>query len=67
MYYFVLKKKSYNFFLHILSPLFGIGVVGYIWSGFESYTIITGAVWAAIGFGIYYLAKMRGQEVDMEI
>lgn len=67
IYYFVFKKKSYNFLTHILSPIIGIGVVGYIWSGFETYTIIIGIVWALIGVGIYYLAKMRGQQVNMEI
>ena len=67
LYYFVIKKKSYNVFLHILSPLLGVGVVGYIWSGFEGYTILIGAVWALIGIAIYYLAKRRGQQVNMEI
>ncbi|WP_230657556.1 APC family permease [Psychrobacter sp. I-STPA10] len=67
IYYFVYKKKSYNIFVHILSPLIGLAVVGYIWSGFETYTILIGAVWAMIGLGIYYIAQKRGHQVNMEI
>lgn len=67
IYYFVLKKKSYNVFLHILSPLMALAVVGYIWSGFEAYTILIGVVWAVIGMGVYYLAQARGRQVKLEV
>ena len=67
LYYFVFQKKSYNVFLHILSPLMGLIVVGYIWSGFEPYTVLIGGVWGLIGIGIYYLARRRGHQVNMEI
>jgi len=65
IYYFVLKKKSYNVFLHILSPVMALAVVGYIWSGFEAYTILIGVVWAVIGMGVYYLAQARGRQVKL--
>lgn len=67
VYYFVLKKKSYNVFLHILSPVMALAVVGYIWSGFEAYTILIGVVWAVIGMGVYYLAQARGRQVKLEV
>ncbi|CAO1661436.1 Amino acid/polyamine/organocation transporter, APC superfamily (TC 2-A3) [Halomonas sp. NYA30] len=67
IYYFVLKKKSYNVFLHILSPVMALAVVGYIWSGFEAYTILIGVVWAVIGMGVYYLAQARGRQVKLEV
>lgn len=31
LYDLVIKTKSYNVFLHILSPMLGVGVVGYIY------------------------------------
>ena len=44
-----------------------LAVVGYIWSGFEAYTILIGVVWAVIGMGVYYLAQARGRQVKLEV
>ncbi|MAR72800.1 MULTISPECIES: APC family permease [unclassified Halomonas] len=67
LYYFVFKKKAANPFLHILCPLLGLAVVGYIWSGFESYTVLIGLAWAVVGVGVYAFAKRGGRAVQMEI
>lgn len=66
-YYFVFKKKTYNIFLHIISPLIGVIVVAYIWSGFEKPAILVGSFWAVLGAFVYYLAKKRGYRLDLEI
>lgn len=67
LYYFVFKKKAANVFLHIVCPLLGLAVVGYIWSGFEYYTILIGLGWAIIGIAVYAIAQRRGRSVSMEI
>jgi len=67
LYYFVFKKKSANVFLHIVCPLLGLAVVGYIWSGFEYYTVLIGLGWAIIGVAVYAIAQRRGRSVSMEI
>nr|WP_297459946.1 APC family permease [uncultured Halomonas sp.] len=67
LYYFVFKKRAANIFLHIVCPLLGLAVVGYIWSGFEYYTILIGLGWTIIGVALYAIAQRRGRSVNMEI
>ena len=67
LYYFVFKKRAANIFLHIVCPLLGLAVVGYIWSGFEYYTLLIGLGWTIIGVALYAIAQRRGRSVNMEI
>ncbi len=50
IYYFLIKKKSTNYFAYLVMPIIGILIVGYIWINLGSLAFIYGFSWLVIGF-----------------
>lgn len=63
---FYIRQRSGRIIVHLLCPLMGAVVIGYIWSGFDLTTIAIGAVWLIVGVGIYLIARKRGRKVQLE-
>lgn len=58
IYYFFIKKKQRDIkgiFFHLIFPLIGAFVCGFVWTGFDTKTMITGLVWILIGAIIGYV------------
>ena len=67
-WFFFVKKAQRGpggFFNHLLFPLIGFVVIGYVWYGFDPITKIVGTCWAILGI-IYGAIKSRGYKVVPE-
>jgi len=57
MNYFLRKKKSKNYVAHLLMPLIGFAVIGYVWINLDPLSKKLGFIWLAIG--IVYLIVLK--------
>lgn len=68
VYYFVYKKKSKQYFKHLVLPLIGFIVVGIVWFSLSTKAMILGGIWVAVGILIYlFLSKIKKRELDLEV
>lgn len=52
--YYIFKKKSKNYIWHLLFPLLGFLVIGYVWISLDAASKTLGVIWLGIGI-IYFL------------
>lgn len=57
MVYFLKKKKSKNYVSHLILPLIGFIVIGYVWINLDPLSKKLGFIWLAIG--IIYLIGLK--------
>lgn len=55
--YFIAKKKSKNYVKHLLLPIIGFLIIGYVWYNLDALSKQLGFVWLAIG--IVYLIFLK--------
>ncbi len=68
VYYFVYKKKSKQYFKHLVLPLIGFVVVGIVWFSLSTKAMILGGIWVVVGILIYlFLSKIKKRELELEV
>ncbi|MCB7071540.1 APC family permease [Caldibacillus sp. 210928-DFI.2.22] len=55
--YFLRKKKSKNYLMHLVMPVIGFLIIGYVWINLDSLSKTLGFIWLAIG--ILYLIGLK--------
>jgi len=68
IYYFVYKKKSKDYFKHIVLPAIGFLVIGYVWINLSSQAMTLGCIWMALG--VVYLLVMKfvlKKDIELEV
>lgn len=63
---FLIRERSGRWIAHLLCPLLGAIVIGYIGSGFDPRAMAIGAVWLVAGVVIYAIARARGRDVRLD-
>lgn len=63
--YFIGKKKSKNYFKHLVLPLVGFVIIAYVWWNLDALSKQLGFVWLAIG--IVYLLFLKGTKRDTKL
>ncbi|MGB7755872.1 MAG: APC family permease [Salinisphaera sp.] len=63
---FYIGERSGRVVVHLICPLLGAAVIGYIGSGFDARAVAVGGVWLLVGILIYTVARARGREVRLE-
>jgi amino acid transporter len=61
-WYFWVKQNEHNFIRNLLLPFMGVGIIGFVWMGFDTITLIVGFSWLAIGI-VYGAIKSKGYKV----
>jgi amino acid transporter len=62
-WYYVVRKKSKNYLLHLVAPTLGFLIIGYVLYNADSLAKIGGIVWLAIGAAVFIVNKLRGRGV----
>ncbi|MEE5988186.1 APC family permease [Ligilactobacillus equi] len=63
--YYIRKKKSKNYLKHLVSPVIGFLIIGYVLINMDSLAKIIGGIWFIIGL-VYYLILLRTRDsVDL--
>ena len=68
VYYFLYRKKSKEYGKHLILPVIGFIVIGYVWLNLSTQAKTLGLIWMAIG--VVYLLVMKyalKKDVDLEV
>ena len=55
--YFMIKQKSKNYFSHLVLPLIGLAIIGFVWFSLDPTSKQLGFIWMAIG--IVYMIGLK--------
>ncbi len=58
--WFVARTKQFNWFLHVVSPIIGFLVIGYVLWNADIQAKVGGLIWLVIGVGVLAYYKSRG-------
>jgi amino acid transporter len=60
IWYYVGRKKSKNYLLHLVVPALGFVIIAYVLLNADSLAKIGGIVWLGIGVVVYVVNRVRG-------
>jgi hypothetical protein len=63
VWYYIGRKKSKNYLLHLIVPTLGFLIIGYVLFNAHSLAKIGGIVWLAIGAVVFVVNRLRGRGV----
>lgn len=63
--YYLFKKKSKNYFLHLVVPVLGFLIIGYVLLNANDAAKIGGIVWLIIGAGVFLYYRRTGRKTDL--
>ncbi len=66
IYYFMFRKKSKNILRHLIVPIVGFFIIGYVWISLDNLAMTLGISWVIIGT-IYYLILHFGLKRDVDL
>jgi hypothetical protein len=58
--HYVVKKKSRNWLLHLVVPVVGFVIIGYVLVNAAPAAKIGGLVWLVVGAGVFFYYRSRG-------
>ena len=63
--FFIFKKKSTNYLLHLVVPVLGFLIIGYVLLNADDAAKIGGIVWLVIGAGVFLYYRHTGRKTDL--
>jgi amino acid transporter len=63
--YFVWKQRSRRWLMHLVVPVIGFAVIGYVLVNAEPLAKIAGSVWLGVGVVVLTILKLRGEPVAL--
>lgn len=68
IYYFMGKQKSTQYFKHLILPLIGFLIIGYVWVNLNPVALALGGGWVAIGAALYFVkTRVLKSDVNLEV
>ncbi|MBV9044260.1 MAG: APC family permease [Alphaproteobacteria bacterium] len=63
--YFVIRQKSRNWWRHLIVPLIGLAIIGYVLLNAERNAQIAGVLWLIAGLGLYATLRFMGRSTAL--
>jgi amino acid transporter len=63
VWYYLGRKKSKNYLLHLVVPTLGFVIIGYVLFNADKLAKIGGLVWLCIGLAVFIVNRVRGRGV----
>jgi amino acid transporter len=63
--YYLFKKKSKNYLLHLVVPVLGFLIIGYVLLNADINAKVGGIVWLIIGAGVFIYYRRTGRKTDL--
>ena len=60
--HYIGRKKSKNYLLHLVVPVVGFLIIGYVLLNADAAAKIGGIVWLVIGLGVYLYYRWSGRK-----
>lgn len=68
IYYFMYKKKSKQYFKHLVLPLIGFVVIGIVWFSLSASAMKLGLIWVVVGIILYnIITRVMKKDVKLEV
>jgi len=68
VYYFIYKKKSKRYFIHLVLPVIGFIVIGIVWLNLSPSAMKLGVVWVVVGIILYnVITRFMKKDVKLEV
>lgn len=64
--HYLIRQKSGDFVRHLVLPVIGLLIIGYVWFSLDSLSKELGAVWFVIGIVYFAVLKMTKKEVKLD-
>jgi hypothetical protein len=61
----VVRGRSRNFLPHLIVPVIGFAVIGYILINTETPAKVAGTIWLAVGLAWMLVLKLHGQSLGL--
>lgn len=63
--YYIRRKKSKNYFSHLILPLIGLLIIGYVWYSLDSTAKTFGSIWIVIGVVYMIIMQIRNKTANI--
>ena len=68
IYYFIYKKKSKRYFIHLVLPLMGFIVIAIVWASLSPSAMKLVAIWVIVGIILYnIITRVMKKDVKLEV
>jgi len=64
--HYIVRKKSTNYLLHLVVPVIGFLIIGYVLLNASSLAKIGGVVWLVVGVGVFLYYRHTGRKTLLE-
>lgn len=64
--HYMVRKKSKNYLLHLVVPIVGFLIIGYVLLNASSQAKVGGLVWLVIGAGVFLYYRRTGRKTDLD-
>lgn len=65
--WYVLRKKERTYGLHVVVPLCGFVIIGYVLWNADSLAKIGGAIWLAVGIVVLVVLRVTGRNTELKV
>ena len=68
VYYFIYKKKSKRYFIHLVLPVIGFIVIGIVWASLSPSAMKLGGIWVVVGIILYnIITRVMKKDLKLEV
>ncbi len=60
--HYIVRKKSKNYLLHLVAPIVGFLIIGYVLLNANAAAKIGGIIWLVVGLGVYLYYRWTGRK-----
>jgi amino acid transporter len=64
--HFIIRNKSNDYLRHLIFPLVGLLIIGYVWFSLDAFSKQLGFIWLGIGIVYYIFLKVSKKRVSLE-
>ena len=65
--HYVVRKRSHNWLLHLVVPLIGFGIIGYVLTQADTNAKVGGVIWLAVGALVFLYFLLTGRSRQLTI
>ena len=65
--HYVIRKRSRNYLLHLVLPLIGFGIIGYVLTQADTNAKVGGVIWLAVGALVFLYFLLTGRSRELTI
>lgn len=63
--YHMVRQRSRRWFAHLVSPVLGFVIIGYVWLHMDIHAKIGGFTWLAVGLIVLLVFRLRGKDLSL--